>query len=113
MSRIINKPWGHEEIWADCEAYLGKIITIDANHRLSRQYHVYKEETIRVLEGILHLEIGGKDNIEVKILNAGETYHIKPGIVHRFCAKDSGVKLLEVSTCHPNDVVRLDDDYNR
>ena len=113
MCRIINKPWGHEEIWADCEAYLGKIITINANHRLSRQYHVYKEETIRVLDGILHLEIGEKDNIEVKILNPGETYHVKPGTVHRFCAKNSNVKLLEVSTCHPNDVVRLDDDYNR
>ena len=113
LAKIINKPWGNEEIWASCEVYLGKIITIDANHRLSRQYHCQKEETIRVLSGVLHLEIGEKDNIQIILLAPGETYHIVPGTIHRFCAKSEEVKLLEVSTYYPDDVVRLEDDYNR
>ena len=113
MSKIIEKPWGNEEIWADCQSYLGKIITINPNHRLSRQYHERKEETVRVLEGTLRLEVGEKSNIETLFLETGGTYHVTPGTVHRFCADDVTVKLLEVSTYYPNDVVRLEDDYNR
>ena len=113
MSKFIEKPWGNEEIWAECEAYLGKIITINPGFRLSRQYHVNKEETIRVLEGVLRLEVGVHDDLKVEFLIPGESFHVKPGTIHRFCAEQVEVKLLEVSTYHPNDVVRLEDDYNR
>ena len=114
LSRFVEKPWGREEIWAECDTYLGKIITINPNCRLSRQYHVTKEETIRVLKGSLRLEVGQNENIETRILNAGECFHVTPGTIHRFCCEgDSQVDLLEVSTSHLHDVVRLEDDYNR
>ena len=29
MSKIVNKPWGYEEIWAEAEHYVGKILHID------------------------------------------------------------------------------------
>ena len=51
--RKIEKPWGYEEIWAETDKYVGKILTILPNHRLSLQYHEKKEETIYVLEGKL------------------------------------------------------------
>ena len=28
MSRHVDKPWGHEVIWAETERYVGKILTI-------------------------------------------------------------------------------------
>ncbi len=62
--RIVDKPWGHEEIWAETKDYVGKILEINPGHKLSRQYHNLKEETFRVLEGILTLEIGAKDDPE-------------------------------------------------
>ena len=55
---IIDKPWGHEEIWAQSSRYAGKILVINKGHRLSRQYHNVKEETIMVLEGTLVCEEG-------------------------------------------------------
>ena len=114
QSRFVEKPWGREEIWAECEAYLGKIITINPGYRLSRQYHVKKEETIRVLSGCLRLEVGQNESLETKILNVGECFHVTPGTIHRFCCEGaSSVDLLEVSTSHLQDVVRLEDDYNR
>lgn len=112
-SKIVEKPWGNEEIWADCRSYLGKIITINPGCRLSRQYHVHKEETIRVLHGLLLLEVGEGEQIETSRMHQGEIFHVEPGTIHRFCAENEIVVLLEVSTYYPDDVVRIDDDYKR
>jgi len=113
------KPWGHEIRWAVTDKYLGKILHINPSHRLSRQYHEVKDETIYVLSGILILQIGldeEKNNKPEKtiILETGESYRIKPGVIHRFCAPNEGfVRLVEVSTPEIDDVVRLQDDYGR
>jgi mannose-6-phosphate isomerase len=114
--RIVQKPWGHEEIWAETDNYVGKILVINPGHRLSRQYHNLKEETFRVLSGQLILEIGEGDKIKVFVLLPEESYHCHPGTIHRMiCDHGSSepVKVLEVSTNHLDDVVRLEDDYNR
>lgn len=114
QSKIIQKPWGQEEIWAECPSYLGKIITVKPGCRLSRQYHCLKEETVRVLSGRLLLEVGDKDSIISKNLEIGDSFHVKPGTIHRFCCDgNEDLILLEVSTYHPDDVIRLNDDYNR
>ena len=111
----INKPWGYEAIWAETENYVGKMIFINKEHRLSKQYHKVKEETIMVKAGILRLEISHEESkkTEVLNLNTGESFHIEPGTIHRFCAPHGPVELIEVSTPHLQDVVRLEDDYNR
>ena len=44
----IEKPWGHEIIWAQTKDYVAKVLYIKAGHRLSKQYHQVKEETIYV-----------------------------------------------------------------
>ena len=48
---IILKPWGHEHLWAHTDSYVGKMLVIKPEHKLSRQYHVQKDETIYVLKG--------------------------------------------------------------
>ena len=109
----INKPWGHEIIWAHCKKFVGKILCINRGHKLSRQYHKVKEETILVLSGTLSLEIGKGEEVERIILKNGQSFHIKPGLVHRFCAIYGDVELAEVSTPEIEDVVRIEDDYDR
>jgi mannose-6-phosphate isomerase len=112
------KPWGHEIRFAITEKYLGKILYIEKGQRLSRQYHVQKDETIYVLKGTLILEIGNPAS-EVPesyftLMKEGDRWRIKPGTVHRFSAPDNmSVTLAEVSTPEIDDVVRLEDDYNR
>ena len=54
---IIDKPWGSEHIWAKTKDYVGKIITIKKDNRLSLQYHNLKEETIYVISGTLKLVV--------------------------------------------------------
>jgi mannose-6-phosphate isomerase-like protein (cupin superfamily) len=111
--RTVTKPWGKEEIWAETPKYVGKYLYINAGHRLSRQYHEKKEETIRVLQGLLLLELGTGSNIMQLTLSPGEIYHVTPKTVHRFCAKDDDVVLVEVSTPELDDVIRISDDYSR
>ena len=112
MARI-EKPWGYEEIWAQTKSYVGKKMLIRSGQRMSLQYHEVKEETIYVLSGFLILW-QSEDNKDFKILKPGDTFHVKPGEVHRFgadCTED--VILIEVSTPELDDVIRLADDYER
>tara|TARA_Y100000592_G_C5447662_1_gene306919 strand:+ start:1116 stop:1472 length:357 start_codon:yes stop_codon:yes gene_type:complete len=112
----VAKPWGHEIRFAVNEKYLGKILYIAQGHKLSRQYHQIKDETIMVYHGALILEIGvpGSEDFESKTLHYGDRYRILPGVVHRFCAPErEPVTLIEVSTPEIDDVVRLEDDYKR
>ncbi len=108
----VEKPWGHEIRWAINDKYLGKILYINKGHRLSKQYHEVKDETIYVLSGKLQVFVGPKD-IELHIPE-GHALRIKPKEIHRFCAGfDTDVKLVEVSTPEIDDVVRIEDDYSR
>lgn len=111
---IVTKPWGRELIYANTERYIGKIIEVEAGSRLSLQYHRHKDESIYVLEGTLSLVIGeSADALETHDLPAGSSWHVRPGVVHRFAAPHGVVRVLEVSTPHPDDVVRVSDDYGR
>jgi len=112
--RIVEKPWGHEEIWAETDRYVGKILYIRAGNRLSLQYHEKKDETVRVMQGSLLLTTSDSSGgISTRVMQAGESFHVTPGTIHRFGAGEHSVVLAEVSTTELNDVVRIEDDYDR
>ena len=115
-AHIVEKPWGHEELWAQGTRYVGKILFIKKGHRLSRQYHQVKEETIMVLDGVLTCEAGPYfegDRIHIHTMKAGEIFHVQAGTIHRFGADEGDVRLVEVSSPEIQDIVRLEDDYKR
>lgn len=111
--RRVDKPWGHEEIWAESEAYVGKILVIRAGHRLSLQHHEIKEETVRLQSGRMALELQNEaGEMEVHDVTPGQAFHIFPGRKHRMTAIED-CEVLEVSTPQLQDVVRHSDDYGR
>jgi quercetin dioxygenase-like cupin family protein len=111
--RIIDKPWGHEEIFAVTESYVGKILFVRSGEALSLQYHEVKVETLRVLDGEVELTTGAAiDSLQTRRLGEGAVFHIAPGTLHRMVAVND-CRLLEVSTNHLDDVVRLEDRYGR
>jgi len=115
VSRLVSKPWGGEEIFAETERYVGKILTVRAGHELSLQYHRVKDETMRVLEGVCELHLGrdaGGGPAERLVLREGDARRIPPGTVHRLVAV-TDVRIVEVSTPELDDVVRLEDRYGR
>jgi len=114
--REVLKPWGREVIWAETKDYVGKLLYINEGHKLSLQYHEQKEETILVISGELELTVSGHAQLGMSTmrLSEGDTFHVTPGTIHRFSATlGTNVVLAEVSTNYLDDVVRLEDDYDR
>ncbi len=111
--RRVEKPWGYELIWAETPAYVGKILHVNAGEALSLQYHEVKDETIFLLTGRMRFEVGRSVEALAPVeLNQGESYHVTPGTIHRMVAL-TDCDILEASTAHLDDVVRLQDRYGR
>jgi mannose-6-phosphate isomerase-like protein (cupin superfamily) len=110
--RRVDKPWGHELVWAETARYVGKVLHIRSGQRLSRQYHRVKEETLLVQSGVMDLELGPSSAVETRRLGAGDVFHVTPGTIHRMIGV-TDVDLIEVSTPELDDVVRLEDVYGR
>ncbi|HEX4421645.1 MAG TPA: hypothetical protein VH165_27220 [Kofleriaceae bacterium] len=110
---VVDKPWGHELIWAKTERYVGKILHIRAGEALSLQYHRVKDETIMVMRGRMQLiYFPDGDQPRSRELTVLEPFHITPGLRHRMIAIED-TDVLEVSTPEIDDVVRLEDRYGR
>lgn len=113
FKKIIEKPWGHEEIWAKTPFYVGKILHINSGERLSLQHHEEKDETIFILTGVLNVVYGDDlDSLSSETLTEGESFHIPPKTIHRFVAITE-CDVCEVSTSQLDDIVRHKDDYGR
>ena len=110
--RRVEKPWGHEIIWAETDRYVGKILHITAGQKLSRQYHNKKDETFLVQTGEMDLEIGDGDARRTIRMRPTDSFHCPPKTVHRMVAV-TDVDVVEVSTPEIDDVVRLEDAYGR
>jgi mannose-6-phosphate isomerase len=112
-ARYVDKPWGHELIWAVTDRYVGKVLVIEAGQRLSLQRHEIKDESIFVTSGRLRLHLEDDDGVvQVEELGPGEHRHVPTGRVHRYEAIER-TELMEVSTPELDDVVRLEDDFGR
>ncbi len=113
LPRRVEKPWGHEIIWAHAANYVGKLIVIDTGRRLSFQYHHVKDEWIYVVSGRLLLTLESEAGaLEDRELGPGEGAHVAVSRRHRFTAIET-CSLVEVSTPELDDVIRLQDDFGR
>jgi mannose-6-phosphate isomerase-like protein (cupin superfamily) len=110
--KTVPKPWGHETIWAVTDEYVGKILHIKAGQALSVQYHNVKDETVYLLSGRLIYRIWENDVPRDVDLQVGQAYHVTPKTIHQMEAV-TDCDVLEVSTPHLDDVVRLKDRYGR
>jgi mannose-6-phosphate isomerase-like protein (cupin superfamily) len=109
----VEKPWGWELHWAVTDLYVGKILHVNAGEALSLQYHEHKDETICVLSGEMTLVVGSDDASlqEIRMVEQ-DAFRIRPGVVHRMVAV-TDCDILEASTPHLDDIVRLEDRYGR
>ncbi len=100
--------WGGEIIWAKTERYAAKFLKIKGDMKLDKQYHNHKEETVYVLYGTLVIEFG-EDSEEVH-LRKGQSFHIPPGLIHRYCSNFGEVDVIVVSNSELEDIVKLKDE---
>jgi mannose-6-phosphate isomerase-like protein (cupin superfamily) len=113
LPRTVPKPWGHELWFAHTDRYAGKLLHVNAGHRLSVQYHERKDETSYLLAGRLLLSQGTEaGQLSEREIGPGTAWRNTPRLVHTIEALDDAV-IVEVSTPELDDVVRIEDRYGR
>jgi mannose-6-phosphate isomerase len=111
--RRVEKPWGWELVWAETDDYAGKLLFVRAGESLSLQYHELKDESWLVQKGRARLELGEVGaELETVEIAPGDAFRFRPRTVHRVTAVEDTL-VIEVSTNHLADVVRLEDRYGR
>jgi mannose-6-phosphate isomerase-like protein (cupin superfamily) len=113
----VDKPWGHEEIFALVEgSYVGKLLFVTAGESLSLQYHHNKDETIALVSGQVEIDLGpSEQSLRTVSMSPSDSVHVPPGTLHRLRAIEDSV-LVEASTAGSGwreDLVRLEDRYGR
>ena len=121
MKREILKPWGKEILLYATDKFVMKELHINKGHRLSLQYHIYKEEAMYVHKGKVNINISSPatwsmNNEEFTTnpieLNVGNHIYIERGWIHRIEALEDSI-ILECSTNELWDVERIQDDFGR
>jgi mannose-6-phosphate isomerase len=106
-----SRPWGRFEKFHENKSCTVKLIYVNANSRLSLQYHKKRSEFWKVIKGTAMVEINEKRIV----LAEGETITIPRQAKHRVLALESECIILEIAygRFDENDIVRLEDDYQR
>ena len=106
-----NRPWGKFEKFHENKACTVKLIYVNANSRLSLQYHKKRSEFWKVIKGTAMVEIDER----TVTLQEGETITIPRQTKHRVLALENDCIILEIAygKFDENDIVRLEDDYHR
>ena len=105
------RPWGKFEKFHENKLCTVKLIYVNPNSRLSLQYHKKRSEFWKIVNGIAHIELDDK----FFVLEEGQTIEIPNKARHRVETKETKCVILEISygEFDENDIVRVEDDYNR
>jgi len=110
-----QKPWGMHAVLSDAGHYKVKELIVQPGHRLSYQVHQHRTEHWQVLEGTATVTL----NDVVCVLSVGDTIWIPVEGAHRLeNASDETLVMLETQylkgdCLSEEDIVRIEDDYNR
>jgi mannose-6-phosphate isomerase-like protein (cupin superfamily) len=106
-----SRPWGRFEKFHENRPCTVKLIHINANSRLSLQYHNKRSEFWKVIKGTTLVELDGR----TAILTEGETISIPKKAKHRVGTLDGECVILEIAygKFEEDDIVRIEDDYDR
>lgn len=114
LPKTIQKPWGHEVLIAQNDLYVVKQLFVKAGHKLSLQIHEQKFEHITLVSGAAQMYMETEQGMSHFLMPTMTPIEIAPGTIHRLAATDTeDAVLVEVSTNHLDDVIRLEDDYGR
>ncbi|MDD4898913.1 MAG: sugar phosphate nucleotidyltransferase, partial [Methanocellales archaeon] len=106
-----DKPWGYEKILISTDKYLTKELFIKGGYKTSHHYHEQKDETMRIMSGSGYIKFDDRE----ERFGRNDNIQIKPKTPHTIVASDASENtiILEVSTPHPDDTIRLKDYYIR
>jgi mannose-1-phosphate guanylyltransferase len=108
---VETRPWGRFEKFNENQLCTVKLIYINEGSRLSLQYHRQRWEQWKIIKGTAEIQIDEK----IFVVKQGETVVIPKNAKHRIKALRGNSIVLEISygKFDENDIVRLEDDYQR
>lgn len=114
MAKDVGKrSWGQETLLILISKKISlKKLKIKKGKKGGLQYHHKKNECGYIVSGKLKItyDLGNK-KLKSKLLKAGDCFHFPPGLVHQEEAI-SACEIIEASTPHFNDRVRVEKKYN-
>lgn len=117
-SRVIEKrPWGNFELLKKGDNCWVKVLTIHPKQSISLQQHKHRLEIWTCVSGIGQADIGSSTaNMKSSTMLQGHSLKIDVGDIHKISNNaDSDLVIIETAygTMNENDIVRLQDQYNR
>ena len=111
MIHFEERPWGSFEKFHENRSCTVKLIHVNANCRLSLQYHQQRSEFWQVVKGLAIVELDGR----TAVLKEGESIEIPKMTKHRLGAGKEPCTIIEIAygKFDEQDIVRLEDDYSR
>jgi len=108
-----ERPWGSWHVLDEGDGFKVKRIVVQPHQRLSYQTHEHRAEHWTVVSGKATCVIDGAE----VLLGPGQSVDVAIGQPHRICnAEDEVLVLVEVQLgdyTGEDDIVRLEDDYDR
>ena len=107
------RDWGEELMLHVCSGfYTFKLLKINQGSKGGLQYHRLKDECAFVVSGdlLIRYDLNDGQGLQERILSAGAAVRFPPGLVHQEEAI-TDVTLIEASTPHLNDRVRVENSY--
>tara|TARA_B100000963_G_scaffold89112_1_gene76671 strand:- start:5071 stop:5496 length:426 start_codon:yes stop_codon:yes gene_type:complete len=105
--------WGKEMLLAlVSKKYSFKLLEIKKGKKGGLQYHRKKNECGYIISGklLVKYDLGDK-KLKNKILKKGDVFHFPPKMIHQEQAL-TNCRIIEVSTPHFNDRVRVEKKFN-
>ncbi len=78
------KPWGEELLLCETALYTLKRLTYEAGHQGALQHHVRKDEAFHLAEGSAYVSWVEGGVFGGLYMQSGETFHVPPGMPHKF-----------------------------
>ncbi len=107
-----ERPWGRFYIIQETNDYKIKRIEVNPNQRLSYQYHIKRSEIWTILEGEGSITL----NDNAFKYKRGDVFQIPRLTKHRIQSDNCDTVFIEVQIGEyfgEDDIVRIEDDYNR
>ena len=108
---VAKREWGEEILIAHApNKYIGKLLKVNAGHGGGLQFHRLKDESDYLLSGTLKVIYDNGGELAEDIIEAGQTVRFPNGVIHKTEAITDCV-IIEFSTPHFNDRVRVEEEY--
>ena len=111
MKNLVSRPWGHYRVLKRTPKMVAKILHVYSGRAMSVQYHKYRNEHWKIIDGEATTLIGD----HWWTFTRGHRVYIPKNTVHCVRASNGHIRIFEVwegEKLDENDIIRINHDYS-